>query len=104
MSQQQFQKYVVERMEKITILSEQNNACISRLLQTMSTFLSPTSKPDGLPELPLKSDDDFKKLEELLSKKTVDAGGHEIPAPAYTYLVRFKIMIISDTLSWPSRV
>lgn len=75
MSQQQFQECVVEGMEKI-----------SRLLQTMWPFLNPTSKPDGFPELPLKSDDDFKKLEELLSIKAVDAGGHEIPAPAYTYL------------------
>lgn len=92
MSQQQFQKYVIERMEKITILCEQNNACTNRLLQTMMTSLNPTSKPDGLPELPLKNDDDFKKLEELLSIKTVD-GGREIPGPAYTYLVWFKILL-----------
>lgn len=69
MFQQQFQRYVIERMEKLTVLSEQNNACISRLLQTMSTFLNPISKPDGLPKLRLKRDDDFKKLEELLSEK-----------------------------------
>jgi len=56
------------------------------------TSLNPTSKPDGLPELPLKNDDDFKKLEELLSIKTVD-GGREIPGPAYTYLIWFKILL-----------
>ncbi|KAM0732804.1 hypothetical protein ACS0PU_000965 [Formica fusca] len=84
MSQQQFQEDVLEGM---------NN--ISRLLQTMSPFTNPTSKPDGFPELPLKSDDDFKKLEELLSKKTVYAGGHEIPAPAYTYLKELLLSTIS---------
>lgn len=94
MSQEQFQKYVVERLEKITILSEQSNVCISRLLQSMSTLINPTSKPDGLPELPLKSDDDFNKLEELLCEK-VDAQGHKTPSAAYTYLVRFKILIMS---------
>lgn len=87
MSQHQFQKYVIEGMEKVKALCEQNNACISRLLQTTLTFLNPISKPDGLPELPLKSNDDFQKLEEILALKTTDAGGHEIPAPAYTYLV-----------------
>lgn len=86
MSQSQFQKYVIRQMEKITILCEQTNACTSRLLQTMMTSLNPTLKPDGLPELPLKNDDDFKKLERLLSEKTVDRD-QEIPAPAYTYLV-----------------
>ncbi|XP_036144454.1 uncharacterized protein LOC118646192 [Monomorium pharaonis] len=96
MSQQQFQKYIVERIEKIMVLSEQNNACISRLLQTMSTFLNSTSKRDGLPELPLKNYDDFKKLEEMLSEKTVDAKGRETPAFAYTYLVRFKIIMLRN--------
>lgn len=93
-SPEEFQKYVVERLEKITILTEQNNVCINRLLQSMSTLINPTSKPDGLPELPLKSDDEFNQLEELLREK-VDAQGQKTSSPAYTYLVRFKIIIMS---------
>lgn len=84
----------MERLEKITILTEQNNVCINRLLQSMSTLINPTSKPDGLPELPLKSDDEFNQLEELLREK-VDAQGQKTSSPAYTYLVRFKIIIMS---------
>jgi len=87
MSQQQFQRYVIERMEKITVLCEQNNACTNRILQTTLTFFNSTLKSDGLPDLLLKNDNDLKKLEEMLSEKTVDADGKEILSPAYTYLV-----------------
>lgn len=86
---------MIQRMEKLMIISEQNHACIGRLLQTVMTFVNPTLKPDGLPELPLKSYEDFKKLEELLSEKTIDTGGREIPGPAYTYLVQLKIIVYS---------
>lgn len=89
MSQDKFQQYVIEKMEKVVAICEHNNACIGRFLQTTMTFLNPTSKPDGLPELPLKSDDDFQKLKEMLSQKSTDAGSREIPASAYTYLVLY---------------
>jgi len=39
-----FQRYVIERMEKITILCEQNNTCTNRISQTMLTFFNPTLK------------------------------------------------------------
>lgn len=94
MSQLQFQRYVVRQMEKLTILCEQNNACTNRLLQTMMTSLNPTLKPDGLPELPLKNNNDFQILEKLLCEETND-GGQKVPSPAYTYLVRFKIIFTS---------
>jgi len=58
-------------MENLIILCEQNSVCISRLLETMQTFLNPTLKPNGLSDLLLKNGSDFKKLKELLSGRTI---------------------------------
>ncbi|XP_071574726.1 uncharacterized protein [Temnothorax nylanderi] len=87
LSKQQFQQYVIQRFEEVKALMEQNNASFVRLLNSLQTYMNPTSKPDGLPDLPLTTEDEFRKLELMLSEKVPDnPDGREAPALAYTYL------------------
>jgi len=88
LSAQQFQKYVIKRFEQIIILLEQSNASSIRVLNSLQMYMNPTSKPDGFPDLPLTTDDEFQKLELMLSEKATDnVDGQEASILAYTYLV-----------------
>lgn len=88
LSVQEFQKYVIHKFEEVKVLLEQSNASSVRLLNSLQTYMNPTSKPDGFPDLPLTTEDEFRKLELMLSEKEPDnPDGREAPALAYTYLV-----------------
>jgi len=69
---------------------EQSNASSVRLLNSLQAFMNPSSKPDGLPEFPLTTDDEFQKLELMLSEK-VEGNPDGQESLSYTYLVCSKI-------------
>ncbi|XP_039308173.1 uncharacterized protein LOC120358330 [Solenopsis invicta] len=69
------------------LLLEQSNASSVRLLNSLQTFMNPSSKPDGLPEFPLTTDDEFQKLELMLSEK-IEGNPDGQESLNYTYLTR----------------
>jgi len=91
LSAKQFQKYVIKRFEQIIVLLEQSNASSIRVLNSLQMYMNPTLKPDGFPDLPLTTDDEFQKLELMLSEKATDnSDDQEASILAYTYLVFVK--------------